>query len=315
MPLCPRCGYDQSGACSAWRDECPLEGTCPECGLRFEWADAYNRNRRPLPWLFEHKQRWSPGLVRAWRSWGRTILPGRFWRDVSLAHRTSAAVWLWPVVLFSSTIFVAGTARAIAGCYSKYPWFPYVMTGSFAGSPPRPGGPGFLARVLDMLWVYWCYPLWFGNYGGWTREQYLKLLLDTWAVPAGTLGASLLCALTLIGLRSSRRIATVRGGHVLRAAIYRLAPLVGFYLAWITAFILQDYRWGPPLGGWEGTLIATMLVGSLVWGWLWWWTAITRGWQMPGARLAAALIGLIDALAFVAVVLTMSPTILSDLAH
>lgn len=315
MPLCPRCGYDQSGACATWQAQCPLEGTCPECGLRFEWADVFNFNRRPLPWLYEHKPRWSPGLLRAWRSWGRTILPTRFWSAVSLTHRTSSAVWLWPVVLFASMIFIGGTGRAIAGCYSKYPWFPYVMTGRFTGLPPRPDNPGFLARVLDVVWVYWFYPLWFNNYGGWTREQYLKQLLDIWAVPAATLGAALACALTLICLRSSRRIATVSSGHIVRAAVYRLAPLVIFYFVWITFFVLQDYRWGPPLGGLEGTVFGALLVGSLAWGWLWWWTAITRGWQMPRARLAAALIGLVDVLAFAAVLLTMSPFILGELTR
>ena len=314
VPLCPRCGYDQSGACAAWRTECPLEGTCPECGRAFEWGAALGYKCQPLRWLFEHKPRRSLGVLRAWRSWARTLVPGRFWRSVSLAHKTSPAVWLWPVVLFVSMIAVCGAGRAIAGCFAKYPWFPYVMTGSFAGRPPRPDGPGLAERVLDFLWVYWCYPLWYGNYGGWTNEQYLRQLLGVWAVPAATVAAALTCSFSVILLRRSRRVASVRTAHVVRARVYRLAPLVVFYTVWIACFAARELSPASWVRNWEGRVFSLLLVWSLAWGWLWWWTAIRRGSRMPDARLLAALIGTIDVLASAAVFLWMAPFALTEVS-
>lgn len=312
VPLCPRCDYNQSGACTAWQDGCPLWGTCPECGLRFEWADAFNPARKPLSWLYEHKQRSSPGLIRAWRSWWWTLLPARFWRAVTPARRTSPAVWLWPVALFGSLIFAGGVARAIAGCYTRYPWYPYLMTGSFAGRPPRPDGPGFLARLWEFVWLYWVYPLWYNNYAGWPVDQYWRQLFAVWALPVATVAAGFTCVVTLLCLRSSRRVAAVKTAHIVRAALYRLTPLVFFYAAFIVAFILQDFRSGPPLGPLDKTVWGTLMAGSLVWGWLWWWNAIRQGWLMPRARLVAALIGVIDVLTSAAVFAAMSPFFLAD---
>lgn len=36
---CPRCGYDLRGTIATWMQQCPLEGQCTECGLRFEWRE------------------------------------------------------------------------------------------------------------------------------------------------------------------------------------------------------------------------------------------------------------------------------------
>lgn len=312
VPFCPRCGYDQSGTSAAWSDQCPLQGTCPECGLHFEWADVFILDRKPLAWLYEHKPRRSLGLVRAWRTWGHTLIPSRFWGAVSPMHATSRAVWLWPVVLFGSLIFLGGTARAIAGCFVRYPWFPYVLTGSLAGRPPRPDGPGLLSRLFEFVYLSWCYPLWYHNYANWPRDQYLRQLIEVWAVPAATVAAATVCALTMLCLRHSRVVAAIRPAHIVRAAVYRLAPLVIFYSLFITVFILHDFRFGSQFGGWDKMLACTLVAASFVWGWTWWWTAIQRGWMMPRSRLAAALIGLIDMLTFAAVFLHMSPNFVAD---
>jgi hypothetical protein len=280
--------------------------------LVFEWADTFNPDRKPLAWLFDHKRRRSVGLVRAWRSWGRAMSIVRFWGDVSPTHKTSPAVWLWPVVVFGSLIFVGGTARAIEGCFARYPWFPYVLTGSFAGRPPRPDGPGLLARLFEFVYLTWCYPLWYHNYANWPHEQYVKQLLAVWALPAATAAASLVCGLTLLCLSSSRRVSAVRGAHIARAMVYRLAPLVVVYAVWITFFVLNDFTFGLWSRPWVRTVWGTLLVGSLVWGWLWWWSAVTRGRLMPRARSAAALIGVVDVLTAAAVFLLMSPDFSRD---
>src|SRR5512138_1001196 len=83
-PTCPRCGYDQSGVADAWEDRCPVEGTCPECGTAFAWADLFDPSRRDVPWLAEHARgvrdaaRRTPGML------GRLARPCGFWRAVGV---------------------------------------------------------------------------------------------------------------------------------------------------------------------------------------------------------------------------------------
>ena len=55
---CPRCGYDLAGVVESWNHaeslSCPLNGTCSECGLGFEWADVFRSKdtEKPMtPWL------------------------------------------------------------------------------------------------------------------------------------------------------------------------------------------------------------------------------------------------------------------------
>ena len=62
-PICPKCGYDQSGEITTWVTQCPLEGTCPECGYALYWSDVVNPSRIRLPWFVEHAES-KRGLLR-----------------------------------------------------------------------------------------------------------------------------------------------------------------------------------------------------------------------------------------------------------
>lgn len=46
-PRCPRCGYDLGGQVATWREACPLEGSCPECGATFAWGKVFYGYREP----------------------------------------------------------------------------------------------------------------------------------------------------------------------------------------------------------------------------------------------------------------------------
>lgn len=86
-PICPKCGYDQSGAIATWESSCPVEGRCPECGFGFAWADVMDPARVDVGWYVEH----------AWSNWSivkRTvptlwylIFPNRFWNRLTLMCR------------------------------------------------------------------------------------------------------------------------------------------------------------------------------------------------------------------------------------
>jgi hypothetical protein len=59
VPMCPRCGYDQSGVVDSWKESCPLYGTCSECGLELDWKVVLDPTLRGPRWSFEHGPRWS----------------------------------------------------------------------------------------------------------------------------------------------------------------------------------------------------------------------------------------------------------------
>lgn len=73
---CPHCGYDLSGVIAAWRDACPLSGTCSECGGAVAWPEVMQA-RLPAPaWSLEH----APDAATWWRRF-----PGVLGRAVTTA--------------------------------------------------------------------------------------------------------------------------------------------------------------------------------------------------------------------------------------
>ncbi|MEO1130973.1 MAG: hypothetical protein AAFX05_14870, partial [Planctomycetota bacterium] len=108
---CPRCGYDLSGTTDTWRELCPVEGMCSECGLQFAWCEVLDPLRDVPAWLFEYA-RDVPHMSRAFVSNAvRTLLPLKLWRDVKMAipvrpRRLAAFMligvllwWAWGVML------------------------------------------------------------------------------------------------------------------------------------------------------------------------------------------------------------------------
>ena len=82
---CPRCGYDLRGAIGTWADQCPLQGTCTECGLQFAWAEVLHPEKFSPLWCVE--------FVRQRRKFGRaccatfirSFRPSRFWSALKMS--------------------------------------------------------------------------------------------------------------------------------------------------------------------------------------------------------------------------------------
>lgn len=298
-PLCPRCGYDQSGACSGWHETCPLEGTCPECGLRFEWADAFTPTRKRLQWLFEHKPRLSLGMIRSWRSWWMALVPPRFWRRVTPAHGTSASVVLWPLVLMVSMIAVGGALRAAYFYITDWagPWT------AWGGGPPR--GWERWRVIAEEAWGKPLFAHW-ADY--WNAGMFWRAVGRLYAAPAAVLGSALLCGVVLMCMTTSRRICGVKASHIVRAMVYRTAPLGVLYLVWLVDSVLvHELSMASPIVFVRRDAWLVVIVLTLLWGAWWWRSVILTGWVMPRARLAAHLIGACDVLAGVAVCTVMAP--------
>jgi hypothetical protein len=114
---CPRCGYDLRGTVATWRDQCPLEGTCTECGLRFAWSHVLMIGKYEPAWCVE----FAPAVRNVPRACASTFLrsfrPWRFWRSMNMSSRVRwrrLAVYLLFLLCLASLLYVAAqTTRAI----------------------------------------------------------------------------------------------------------------------------------------------------------------------------------------------------------
>jgi hypothetical protein len=114
---CPRCAYDVSAPILGWRQSCDVMGTCPECGLYYEWADVLNPERRRLAGFVEQSTSLL-GLVRdGARTMSWAIIPHRFWSRVGmhLAFKPARILALGAIAFL--VLQVATAAVVFAGYY------------------------------------------------------------------------------------------------------------------------------------------------------------------------------------------------------
>ena len=83
---CPRCRYDQRGPMSTWTDSCPLQGTCSECGLEFNWGEVIRPARFEPPWCVEFvPQVWGLPWACA-KTFARSLWPWEFWTRLKMSQ-------------------------------------------------------------------------------------------------------------------------------------------------------------------------------------------------------------------------------------
>lgn len=82
---CPRCGYDQRGAVATWSDSCPLEGTCTECGLVFDWSEVLQPHKHRPEWCVEYAEKLATAPKVAIRTYLLSFRPWRFWKALTMA--------------------------------------------------------------------------------------------------------------------------------------------------------------------------------------------------------------------------------------
>ncbi|MBL8887095.1 MAG: hypothetical protein JNK16_10565 [Phycisphaerales bacterium] len=116
-PLCPRCRYDQSGNVVRWTEECPLEGLCPECGLRFEWRDVFGEPLIPEWWIERDESRLR---FRAARTLLRSLWPVSFWRRIRLEFDGRLRNSIWLLVFLLGCFYVSEAIATAAALYDLY---------------------------------------------------------------------------------------------------------------------------------------------------------------------------------------------------
>jgi len=110
-PECPRCGYDVSGTMSTWTNECPLAGTCSECGYEFQWKHLLGPMLGVPKWFFETARR---KKIRAAISTSvRTLAPWKFWTAVRMGTPMSEPRLCVLMITSVLAAYIAGVAASI----------------------------------------------------------------------------------------------------------------------------------------------------------------------------------------------------------
>jgi hypothetical protein len=298
VPLCPRCGYDQSGEIAAWeRGEhpaCPLEGRCTECALEFRWCDLLNPRLAGRSRFFEVAE-W--GLAgSAVRTALRTLRPRSFWAWVRMEHpiaprRLALLVLVATACTYAAMVLIATVLGVAIGFRSRgmlslsYGWWDRV-------SP-----------VDDLL-------RWF-QYAAWplrTRYDWISGARGVHPLPVIALLAAALMPATFLLLPQSLRRAKVRRIHLVRAGAY---SLIMFPIVLLTpnfaVIVLNSLRgaWGIffPFGVqlWslrhhEALACSGALADVCLWLLLWWSAVLRRylrlphSWAVALAMLVLALV-------------------------
>jgi hypothetical protein len=287
-PLCPRCGYDQTGTVDTWTDQCPLESLCPECGYTFAWSDVWYLDRHKLSGFFEHEKGHWPSFVAAWRTLLWVLVPFVFWSRVQMHHEVRVRrVLLWSVVVFASMWAAVSILRAVAF---------YLDGASGVGV-----GSTISTTLIDLSNAF-VFPVFYLDSTAWSFAPNgmpisrpglsVNFLLVYWSpVFLGIVGQAVAVPILLLLLPVTRRRCKIRKVHVLRAAVYGqswvffhlllllISALIGAIDAdWDLALamsgpindFLYEYRLGYAL--FMGSWIAT-----------WWWCVLAIGFHMPRA--------------------------------
>jgi hypothetical protein len=205
-PRCPRCAYDLSGAVAAWsQSECPIEGTCSECGLRTLWRDILNPTYLTSEVFYETARR---KYIRALlRTFFLSLLPWRLWRDVGMQFPVNPRRLIIFVILAVPCVWLLGALPLASLELYRHGIRPMgVMT-------PSSYLPSVFANaVWPLAQQWWSYP-------GFTLAQ----VLPSW-IPLAWVWL-LVTPLTFRLIPQTLRRAKVRRSHFARIWAYSLITI------------------------------------------------------------------------------------------
>ena len=278
--FCPRCGYDVSGVVPTWKEQCPLEGTCSECGLVFVWVKIFRPERLHPAWSFEHVK------TKRVRAWFKTVFiatgPRKLWGEMSMAAPIRAwRLGLMVVVLVLLSHLASGALEwwkeYAAGFRFGWPSTriaPAVFWTQFGKTMAWPYGGGFYLQLIGPL----------------TR------LLLMWGA---------LIPLPYLVLVDTMKMAKSRPAHLVRAWAYFVPVLSAVLLVGETfphiPWLIPSTRW--PVGVYRAWNVTSGLLAALAVFWYvrWWWQFTSVYLRLPQARLVVTLlliVSLLTTLAF-----------------
>lgn len=292
QPQCPRCGYDLRGTAESWREACPIDGRCGECGLAFVWRDIFTEDARAPSWCVEFASRRRLPLA-AVRTLAMTVVPWRFWSAVKMTHATRPRRLVLYVVFIALSCY--GILAVTNGIFVYKNWYDLFgprgrgtntmwigeatvrsMVLPFSGEPLgtatfRRGGPGYAyiapRELLQYWWSAWC--------------------LLRYGVIVAVLGP-----LALIGLMASRRRAGVRPRHLVRAFVYSLGWVPLMWASSLAVLLSYHSVWfaGRAPMRWLGLTdyVMMLVIPALIL--LWWHAAVRRYLRMEHSWAVATAV-------------------------
>jgi hypothetical protein len=299
-PICPRCGYDQTGIIDTWTDSCPTEGVCTECGDTLDWSLVFDPDRETKRWYTEH----APSAIRAvlrrtLPTIGMLVLPSRFWKRLD----TNAKLDLWMLVRWSigflGTLYVLTTLVLVVASFAQRL---YLTTTYWGQNQPAPGSAGTVLGSMIRAPEAWFEAFGFASTFPMSPNRAASLWIDA-DVASGAISVSLFAIVsTLVWLMimgavpTTRRLAKLRYAHIFRAVMIGLTlPIAFALLARLLdpiAEVLINWRgWsGWAVRRWSSYPIGLIgLYASLVWPQWFWVSAIRTGWRVRPSWLLALL--------------------------
>lgn len=278
-PICPRCGYDLSGTAAAFTEQCPMQGTCSECGHEFRWTEVLSPHLTTLPGFIEHTRTLRDFIHAAVTTLFWLIRPRVFWSRLTLDHRINFSR---PII----AAFALHTAfQLLQACASYAIFIIYLAVNHRALTD----APSFFDQAMWPL-VHTAAPGTPAQFWGLTFP-----IADRWPYYVALLAFALTWPLGLLTLFATRWVTTLRPAHVLRAANYGvlalLAPTLFMYFTRIAqaADGLCQILF-PPLHSYQqnpSSLVISnqfLFVATFIWVALWWYHAINTGWHVKHGR-------------------------------
>jgi len=288
MPNCPRCGYDQRGVITQWSDRCPLRGTCPECGLNFNWNEVLNPQINLPAWSIERS-------VGAWRfplqivgTCLRAHWPWNVWRQIRMSHRVNASRLIaFLAILVLSTWVWFGMSH---GWLAYHQWNEQVsrMGGGVTASS---GGLPVFAQAALLPWSNQPRGTFTTTGGGWsgtvtntfpytTPRYYVRQSWELIGPPIlWAIAVQACCGLAFFALPVSRCNAKVQWRHIVRLTIYGMGLLVLPVALAIAAVVLHSARaTGPNVMVLAVLTFGVLFIPSIV---VWWSVGTSRYLHMP----------------------------------
>jgi hypothetical protein len=296
---CPRCGYDQRGLIESWRDACPVQGTCSECGLEFRWAELLNPFHQPPRWCIESHGPWwkLPGQFA--RTSCCVIWPWALWRSLAMTDhvrwgRLAGYCLAWLIIHLMLFCLCNGLSALQEWHFfgSKPDWS--VSTGIgvvFAQAVFLPFSDESLGMQVHTS----------GNAYPYSPPSYHArlMLYQSWRALVLLPSIYVCCALAFVALPTTRRVSKVRWTHLARVAAYGvplLLPACG--LAMMAAVVEQG---GFTYAGRVAVLALVAMLMLLPTMLLWWSVAAGQYLKMRLPWVIAFFMVLVGILAPLAV--------------
>ena len=282
QPICPKCGYDQSGEIATWESHCPLHGTCSECGLQFTWDMVLRPQLYDITWYTEHARGLRQFLYRTPRTILRMFRPRRFWNQLSVTKRTAIpALLLWCCI----TIIIIHTISAIPtglAYWDRFNYQSYTLDEYFYAY----GYHGY-AQILVNGFGYpylWAEPVPYQDFIFSLKmhlgsDQYGMTIYRQVVKPIGfQVGFMLIWSIVLLAIPHTRRMAKIRRAHIARVAILSL-----FFAAFsfeVHRLLLALRFQNDPIGFLADMFQPLFSLFAALWQVWFWATAIVIGWKV-----------------------------------